>query len=263
MSKLTGAGIHALRYYERKNLLKPAYTDPESGYRYYSIDQIFFVEIIMFCVELDIPLKELANFVDADDTVDFQNFFAQGKEIAERKLKSLKSRLNLINEIEQGIALSKLHRDGKIYSKEIPEKIFYVKPCGCSVIEDKNLLEIAKLFKDIEDVPYYEDGYGLLEFGFLCEYSPAGRQHYVFAEFPKKVAGENIMVIPAGTYFCKQSTAIQLDKAPEIFSEYLAGRDSYLAIETDIFTGKSKINNPLCELRVIATDYSCKRPPGI
>jgi DNA-binding transcriptional MerR regulator len=56
MSKLTGAGIQALRYYERKNILKPAYTDPDSGYRYYSYEQLYFVQKIINCVNLDIPL---------------------------------------------------------------------------------------------------------------------------------------------------------------------------------------------------------------
>ena len=72
MSKFTGAGIKALHYYEQINVLKPAYTDSMTGYRYYSLDQAQFIWIIMYCVELGIPLKDLPEFTDTDNTIDFR-----------------------------------------------------------------------------------------------------------------------------------------------------------------------------------------------
>ena len=40
-AKLRGVSVKSLRYYERVGALKPAYVNEESGYRYYSINQIF------------------------------------------------------------------------------------------------------------------------------------------------------------------------------------------------------------------------------
>ena len=34
LSKLTGVHIQSLRYYESLGLLRPAFVDPDSGYRY-------------------------------------------------------------------------------------------------------------------------------------------------------------------------------------------------------------------------------------
>ena len=34
LSKLTGVHVQSLRYYETIGILKPAYIDPESNYRY-------------------------------------------------------------------------------------------------------------------------------------------------------------------------------------------------------------------------------------
>jgi len=56
MHKLTGVGIKTLRYYEEIKLFQPTYTDPDSGYRYYSLDQVYLLEMIVFCTELNIPL---------------------------------------------------------------------------------------------------------------------------------------------------------------------------------------------------------------
>ena len=39
-SKLTQVSIRMLRYYDEAGLLKPASTDPWTGYRMYSADQI-------------------------------------------------------------------------------------------------------------------------------------------------------------------------------------------------------------------------------
>ena len=47
-----------LFYYERNNILRPAYID-ENGYRYYSLEQYFIFDIIINMRKLGIPLKEL------------------------------------------------------------------------------------------------------------------------------------------------------------------------------------------------------------
>ena len=57
LSKQTGVHIKSLRYYDSLDILCPAYVDPGSGYRYYSLQQIPVVDAIQLCVDLDIPLK--------------------------------------------------------------------------------------------------------------------------------------------------------------------------------------------------------------
>ena len=48
MAKLTGVGIKALRYYEKINILKPAFVDANTGYRYYKFSQTYMIELIRF-----------------------------------------------------------------------------------------------------------------------------------------------------------------------------------------------------------------------
>lgn len=36
LSKQTGVHIKSLRYYEQLGILRPAHTDPDTGYRYYT-----------------------------------------------------------------------------------------------------------------------------------------------------------------------------------------------------------------------------------
>jgi len=245
LSKLTGASLRSLRYYEKINLLKPTYVDPDSGYRYYSLDQTPLVELIMFCIELGIPLKELAKFTDADDTIDFRAFLAQGKEIAGEKLQKIKQGLHLIQKLEERIDLAELYPVGQVYERELPQKYIYAKPCDMS-LKDLDLLDV---FASFSDMPYAEHEYDdLPEYGFLCEHTPKKTSCYVFMEVPKHMANKTI---PAGTYTCRQNEQAQIGQSCEFFKEHLPGKTSYLAVETEIFTGKHKISRPLHELRVI------------
>ena len=258
VAKYTGASIDSLRYYERLKLLEPAFTDPDSRYRYYSFDQIYLIEIISLCIELDIPLKELTKFIGEDETVDYSGLITHGKEIANKKLRTLQKRLQFISGIEKKIALTeKYQQSGAIYSRQIPKKYFCVTPCEKS-FRNADPFEVIRASLDLY---YYEDNYDewlyseLLEYGVLYECTPKKVQYYMFAELPKHIAEniqKNIMLIPAGNYICIQDSESIIERTSQIFSEYLNYNDSFLAIKTDMFTSKYKINKPTSELRVIA-----------
>ncbi|MCL2382174.1 MAG: MerR family transcriptional regulator [Treponema sp.] len=250
ISRFTGASIKSLRYYEKIGILEPTFVDPYSGYRYYSFDQIYLINIILFCIELDIPLKELTKYIDKDQTIDLSALLAYGKGIAEEKLNVLRRGMRYIGEVEGKIALAEKHQQGRIYSREIPEKIFYVIPREHSFEKDTDMYETLKPFGEFE---YSEDDYyGLLEYGYMCEHSPSGIRRYYYMELTRPAAKVNVKRIPAGTYFCRQSGESQIEHSPEIFKEYLAGSDSFLTIETETIAGTYKVNKPINELRVIA-----------
>jgi len=245
VSKMSGATVKSLRYYDRIKLLEPAFVDPDTNYRYYKFDQLYFLEIIMLCVELDIPLKELTEYIDDKKTIDYSALLTYGKGIAQEKLKRIQRGLRFIDGMEQSIELAKSYHNGKqVYRREIEEKLFYVVP-----FEGATQWEVAKAFFDIE---YDDDDYGeFAEYGILFEHSPAGIKRYAFMERLPDKAGDNCMVIPAGEYYCRQGDISQVEQAEQIFSEYLKGKKHFLAIDTEIFASKFVIDRPMHELRVI------------
>ena len=58
LAKIRNVNVQSLRYYEKLGILIPAYVNPESGYRYYSLEQIMILDTIILCVDLGIPLKD-------------------------------------------------------------------------------------------------------------------------------------------------------------------------------------------------------------
>ena len=53
-AKLRGININSLRYYEKLGILKPAYIDENTNYRYYSVEQISLLNKIIFPFYSDI-----------------------------------------------------------------------------------------------------------------------------------------------------------------------------------------------------------------
>jgi DNA-binding transcriptional MerR regulator len=68
-SRLTGVGIKALRHYDEVGLLVPAAVDDETGYRFYSPEQVDRAEAIRLLRRLDMPLEEIQSTLAAGDPV--------------------------------------------------------------------------------------------------------------------------------------------------------------------------------------------------
>ena len=66
-SRLTGVGVKALRHYDEVGLLVPAAVDDETGYRFYSADQVDRAEAIRLLRRLDMPLDEIRSTLAGED----------------------------------------------------------------------------------------------------------------------------------------------------------------------------------------------------
>lgn len=67
-SRLCQISVSALRFYADAGLLSPALIDPDSGYRYYSPEQLPTAERICALRAVEMPLDEIAALLAADET---------------------------------------------------------------------------------------------------------------------------------------------------------------------------------------------------
>ena len=265
MAKLTGAGIRALHYYERKNILKPVFVNPDSGYRYYALNQVIFVTLITNCVEFGIPLKGLADVIASDDMDALRNFLEKSLEVFERKTMLLKLATNAFESALQQIELGKEYAVGQIYRRSFEEKVYYVKSYG-QTITDKNAFnmyyevahEVAReIYGDtvnrLADLDSWDDLIPMPDTGYLCQCAHERNRYYGFREISKQIVHKNTITIPSGTYFFRQDESSQIENAREIFKEQLEGRDSFMVVETEeVFLSKTRVSQAMYELRLIA-----------
>lgn len=67
VAKMFHISVGSLRHYEQAGLLKPEYTDPETGYRYYSARQFEVLNMIRYLRVLDMPLGQIGEFLGNRD----------------------------------------------------------------------------------------------------------------------------------------------------------------------------------------------------
>ena len=84
-AKLRNVDRKSLRYYERIGALIPAYTDPDTQYRYYKLEQLVDLDTILMCLTLDIPLKEAVKYKNRNGSLNILRLYNDGKEKATKK----------------------------------------------------------------------------------------------------------------------------------------------------------------------------------
>lgn len=103
MARLKDVSVKALRYYERIGALAPAYVNPQTGYRYYSLAQSSVLDVITSCVELGIPLKELADYQLDGGALDMEALLTRGHALALEKLKRARKTLLQMESYREGM----------------------------------------------------------------------------------------------------------------------------------------------------------------
>ena len=89
VSRLFHISVSILRHYDRIGLLKPEYTDPDTGYRYYSTRQFECLNTIRYLRALDMPLEQISTFLQNRDPDTIHNLLIKQKEEVSRRRQEL------------------------------------------------------------------------------------------------------------------------------------------------------------------------------
>ncbi len=89
VSKLFHISISILRHYDKIGLLQPEYTDPHTGYRYYSTRQFECLNTIRYLRALDMPLEQISKFLRNRDIGIIHDLLMNQKEEVNRRRQEL------------------------------------------------------------------------------------------------------------------------------------------------------------------------------
>ena len=103
MARMNRVTISTLRLYDEKGLLRPRYVDPETGYRYYSIDQNSRLDMIVYMKELGMSLSEIAHALQTEDLARMEELLAQKNEQLHQQMRQLKARHDAVERAIQSI----------------------------------------------------------------------------------------------------------------------------------------------------------------
>ncbi|MGL4850607.1 MAG: MerR family transcriptional regulator [Clostridium sp.] len=168
-SKLYNVSMDTLRYYHKEGIVVPE-VDSENGYRYYTIDDLDRLSLVIEARRLDISVKEIKRVLDSEDVEEYRKLMKKQKKIIDEKMRELKGikkrlkeneeMLNSISSFEEKLVIEEFDEkitfigvDIKNISGEEKERDFRY------VFDDSGLIDAYYIhYSNINGKPIYEEG---------------------------------------------------------------------------------------------------------
>lgn len=201
-ARLRNININSLLYYEKIGILKPAYTDPETRYRYYSTDQLPTLDMILMAISLGIPLKSLKKYVDKDGNFLSKKLMEDAKESADKKIQSITLQMESIEYSLKCMEENDRYegKEGE-YRRDFPPRKAIVTPVDFDALEKTMVFETEKIFRYAQD----EGLYPILPGGITADLRGNSPKAWVYFEIAYAKEGDkNVAILPEGTYRCVQ-----------------------------------------------------------
>ncbi len=210
-AKLRNININSLRYYEKLGLLKPAYIDEKTNYRYYSPEQVAVLNKIILCINLGIPLKEMVEYMDKEGNLESQKLLERGKVVVQQRMEEMQNNLNFIESSLKNIEDSKKFENRKgMYHRNFEErKVITSDYCNVEIMNVKKMLSrVSEIYKIAQE----NDLFPVLPAGMIVELEETkeikGRFFLEIMNYKKE--HPNIVTFSKGSYSCLQ---VEWDKS--------------------------------------------------
>lgn len=253
-AKLRDININSLRYYEKIGVLVPAYTDPKTGYRYYTPDQLSVLDAILLCINLDIPLKQLSEFKSEDNYILNERLYEKGKELASEKIKSIQTELE---KIEYTLRYLKVNQEyintTDLYTRPIIERKFVTMNYTGDLFDIRSIEQAsAKLYS------YAQNNHlsPVFPAGLLLHIQNNDVSTKVFFEIAFKDIdkSDNIFIIPAGNFLCKQINLLPDTDILQTIRDVFATNEYTDVIISNMLLSKFQIGTKTSELQIAIAD---------
>ena len=137
MAEINRMSVPTLRLYDEKGLLKPRYIDPETGYRYYDIDQNARLDMIVYMKELGMSLSQIREVLEKEDISLIEELLSQKNEQIHKQIRELRAQHDAV---ERAIMSIERYRKSPVtgtFSLEYIDRRFaYGIPCSHNFYQD-------------------------------------------------------------------------------------------------------------------------------
>ena len=97
MSRINHTSINALRLYDKLGILRPAYVDPNTNYRYYDINQNSRLNMINYMKELGMSLQDIKDTLDQENMTLIEAILLKKQQKNLEEMQELKMKQSAIN----------------------------------------------------------------------------------------------------------------------------------------------------------------------
>lgn len=261
VSKIKEITIKSLRYYHSEGILIPKHIDKITGYRYYSIDQFIYIDIIKTCRMLDCSINEIKEIFKERDTEKLLKFLELKKIEAKERINKMREVIKNIDTLDSLIKFSREKVKDKNVKLEKLEKRYIIKsPCK----EAGNLKEVIyysyldKEIKEKDIIPGEERGiiYNLdLENNLIPEFvfnKIIYNEDYLKIN-NKDIKYENIDILPEGKYLTAIYNSEDVDENRKNIISYAKENNFEIkkVIVVEIFDDMFNIDTYNCQIQIL------------
>ncbi|MFD1174508.1 MerR family transcriptional regulator [Oceanobacillus picturae] len=257
VADIKGVTIKALRYYHKLGILTPAYIDKETHYRYYSLEQFIYIDVIKVCRFLGVSIKELQKIFIESNTENTLKFLILKRYETEQKMKKMKEVLNTIDKLNDSIKYAKkVSINEEITIQYFKKRFIVTGPC-----EEVGDLKEILYYSDLDRVIQEKNLETTMESGIIYSINSKGdfEPRYVFRVLCENdyIHKENdIDMLPEGKYltlaFSKSNEEESIAKLHDYVKDNNLKINKYIEVELldDIFNTDSYS----CQIQLLIED---------
>lgn len=201
VSKIKNVSAKSLRYYEQLGILPPTYINPDTGYRYYSVEQLLIVDLILICIELDIPLKNFKNYITPQGNIDIQQLLTDGQKTVTQKIQKLEVASQFLSNVFNHVMHTNTIKNlTDPFEETYPDRYYLTIDYDGDLADYRTINAFyTQLFKQTKqhNIP---DNFNQ---GFFAITQKNHLQKKIFLEIPQPhITLPNLYHLPGGTYTC-------------------------------------------------------------
>lgn len=244
MSKLNHISEQTLRFYNKIKLLIPDTIDEKTGYRYYSIRQSAYLDMIQYMKSLGMKLKDIQKQLELKDPALIKSILCQKSDQIDLEIQKLKYQKRAIERTLQSYQHYEASPlDGTIVIEFIPERWIYCIDTGMNCYDygievyEEMLRKLKEgLISDKLPQIYFCNAGTVLRQKNLIQHRFYSSEVFVLVDH-ELVSDQLTVSIPASTYLCIYCNEFEKEK------EYI-----YRLLNTVEREGYSIIGDYICEV---------------
>lgn len=209
VAALLNVSPQTLRFYDKSGVVVPYCTDPKTGYRYYSYDQICYISRVKYLQQFGFSLEEIRDALAANNTHSFRKFLQHKRENLQTELQRITHLLEDLDwYVDYYSYLDSHDYNGLPYRQQEPERYLLAEPIrpGEDIYGTAGKRLTQMQHSDQFSGAHFLRCHGyLLDFLSLLDGKILPTHYFVYLRRQPAMQHPNLITIPAGPYLCVQA----------------------------------------------------------
>lgn len=257
VAEAKGFTIDTLRYYDKIGLVKPAYVDPETNYRYYTSQQLYKLEIIKYLKSMDVSNEDLLHLCRNKDINEWDRFLSELSRELRKKIDMLIQSIARIDSMRQrNQYLKSVNEHDGIYYKHFDARYVIERECHSLPTKDETIGGFTALYKEVSRYSLdntFQSGAVLSFNKDLMQFSYE-KIYVEVSNCPAFASVPHHRILPAGLYICINNDLEDAEAKSKLLMDYVcnSGITPRVITEEYVFTNPIGYEDPHMALQILA-----------